>query len=383
MRLAIITTHPIQYYAPVFKLLSQRGNINIQVFYTWGQQSLDKHDPGFGKQIKWDVPLLEGYPYHWVPNTAKQPGSHHYKGIVNPGLITLIENYNPDALLVFGWAYQSHLKAIRHFKNRIPVLFRGDSTLLDETGGIRSLIKSVLLKWVYKHVNHAFYVGTNNKAYFKKFGLKETQLSFAPHATDNIRFAADRSLEAKHLRQNLGIGTNDLLILFAGKFENKKAPLLLLKAFLLLNKPNVHLLFTGNGILEGPLKAAQNKNVHFMDFQNQTYMPVVYQACNLFCLPSNGPGETWGLAVNEAMACNKAILVSDKVGCAIDLVKPGYNGAIFKSGDEKSLLKNLTELTGSANGLTELGKHSGIIIKNWDFTQIAIAIENKLLNETN
>ncbi|MCO5936054.1 glycosyltransferase family 4 protein [Mucilaginibacter sp. RB4R14] len=383
MRLAIITTHPIQYYAPVFKLLSQRGNINIQVFYTWGQQSLDKHDPGFGKQIIWDVPLLEGYPYHWVPNTAKQPGSHHYKGIVNPGLITLIENYNPDALLVFGWAYQSHLKAIRHFKNRIPVLFRGDSTLLDETGGIRSLVKSVLLKWVYKHVNHAFYVGTSNKAYFKKFGLKESQLSFAPHATDNLRFAADRSLEAQHLRQKLGIGTNDLLILFAGKFENKKAPLLLLKAFLLLNKPNVHLLFTGNGILEGPLKAVPNQNVHFMDFQNQTYMPVIYQACNLFCLPSGGPGETWGLAVNEAMACNKAILVSDKVGCAVDLVKPGYNGAIFKSGDEKSLLKNLIALTGSANELTELGKHSGIIIKDWDFTKIAIAIENKLLNETN
>ncbi|MES2267312.1 MAG: glycosyltransferase family 4 protein [Bacteroidota bacterium] len=383
MKLAILVTHPIQYYSPVFKLLARRNRIAINVFYTVGEQPANNYDHGFGKNLTWDIPLLDGYPYEWIKNTSADPGSHHPKGIINPTLIDQIKLYQPDAILIFGWNYHSHLKVMRHFKTTVPIYFRGDSTLLDSTNPLKAIVKTMYLKWVYKHVDHAFYVGTNNKAYFKKYGLKDNQLSFAPHAIDNDRFEIDRRLEASQLRQNLGLKDDDLLVLFAGKFEHKKSPLLLLNTFLQLNKPNLHLLFTGNGILETQLKVTQSPNVHFMDFQNQTYMPVVYQACNLFCLPSNGPGETWGLAVNEAMACSKAILVSDKVGCAVDLVKPNYNGAIFKSGDVKSLLNNLIKLTGAATSLDELGKHSGTAIKNWNFTAIAIAIENKLLNETN
>jgi glycosyltransferase involved in cell wall biosynthesis len=142
----------------------------------------------------------------------------------------------------------------------------------------------------------------------------------------------------------------------------------------------VHLLFVGNGNLEAELKlkAKGSKNVHFMDFQNQSRMPVIYQACNLFCLPSKGPGETWGLAVNEAMACGKAVLVSDKVGCAVDLVKAGYNGDIFESGNIDALMNCLNQLVQSKIRLAEMGRISAEQIKDWTFTAIAEAIENKL-----
>src|SRR5258708_31443071 len=114
MRLAIITTHPIQYYAPVFKLLHERGNISIKVFYTWGESALNKYDPGFDKNITWDIPLLDGYPYEWVQNAATDPGSHHFKGIVNPGLTDQVKAWQPNAILFYGWAYQGHLKTIRY-----------------------------------------------------------------------------------------------------------------------------------------------------------------------------------------------------------------------------------------------------------------------------
>ncbi|MES2062121.1 MAG: glycosyltransferase family 4 protein [Bacteroidota bacterium] len=383
-KLAIITTHPIQYYAPIFKLLQQRALIAIKVFYTLGQQEA-KYDHGFGKSIDWDIPLLDGYDYEWVENTAEAPGSHHPKGIINPTLINQITQFQPTAILVFGWNYTSHFKTMRHFKNKVPVYFRGDSTLLDTINPFKDILKTLYLRWIYRHVGHAFYAGTQNKAYFKKYGLKDQQLSFTPHAIDNERFLINRSVEANKLRDKFGINNDDTLITFAGKFETKKSPLLLLSAFIKLNKPNLHLLFTGNGKLETSLKqmASGRKNIHFLNFQNQTDMPVIYQACDLFCLPSAGPGETWGLAINEAMACNKAILVSDKVGCAIDLVKENYNGAIFKSNDEKSLVDALAKLTQSKKVLQEYGKNSGALIQKWNFTAIAIAIENKLLNETN
>src|ERR1700712_2672986 len=104
-KLAIVTTHPIQYYAPIFKLLNARGHISIKVFYTLGQPNT--HDQGFGKKIEWDIPLLDSYDYEWVQNVSTQPGSHHYKGIINPSLIQQIQAYQPDAVLFFGWAYQS------------------------------------------------------------------------------------------------------------------------------------------------------------------------------------------------------------------------------------------------------------------------------------
>jgi len=157
-KLAIITTHPVQYYAPVFKLLHQRGKINIKVFYTWGIASVNKFDPGFNKTIEWDIPVLDGYPYEWVENNSKDPGTHHFNGIINPGLIGQVRAWQPDAVLFYGWGFSSHLKAIRYFKNKIPVLFRGDSTLFDEGKGIKALLRTVFLKWVYRHVDHAFFM---------------------------------------------------------------------------------------------------------------------------------------------------------------------------------------------------------------------------------
>ena len=162
-RLAIITTHPIQYNAPLFELLAERNKIDIKVFYTWGKTVLEqKYDPGFGKVIKWDIPLLQGYDYEFLENISADKGSHHFKGIDNPDIIDSIKKYEPDAVLIYGWAFKSHLKVLRYFKNKIPVLFRGDSTLLDKKSWVSSLKRNLFLRWVYRHIDFALYVGKNN-----------------------------------------------------------------------------------------------------------------------------------------------------------------------------------------------------------------------------
>jgi len=381
-KLAIIVTHPIQYYAPVFQLLSNDKTIEIKVFYTWGEDSIKaKYDPGFGKVIDWDIPLLEGYPYEFLKNTSAAPGSHHFKGIINPEAIERIIAFKPDAILIYGWAYQSHLKIMRHFKGKIPVWFRGDSNLLDHQGlSIKTIFKSIFLKWVYKHIDKVFYVGSANKAYFKKHGVPEKKLIFAPHAIDNERFSQNRLEEADALRKRLNIGDNDILVLFAGKLEPKKNPFILLDAFLQLDIPNLHLLFVGNGILENNLKVASevNNRIHFLPFQNQQAMPVVYQACDIFCLPSQGPGETWGLAVNEAMASGKTIIVSDRVGCSSDLVSE-INGFVFASNDLKDLKIKLLMLLKTGR-IQEKGTASREIISKWSFSKQVIAFKNELKN---
>ena len=169
-KLAIVSTHPIQYYAPIFKLLAQQHDLMICAFYTWGGQSVSKYDPGFGREINWDIPLLDGYDFVFEKNTAKKPGSDHFMGIQNPTIINDIKKFNADAILIFGWAYVAHLKVLRFFKGKIPVIFRGDSNLLDTSSGLKQILKSTVLKYVYSHVDYALFVGQANKAYFKKYG---------------------------------------------------------------------------------------------------------------------------------------------------------------------------------------------------------------------
>ena len=378
-KLAIITTHPIQYNAPLFKLLSERNKIQIKVFYTWEQSQEKVYDKKFGQEIKWDIPLLEGYDYIFVKNISKNPSSGTFKGVVNPTLNTEIINWKADAILVFGWHHHSHFKAMRYFKGKIPVYFRGDSTLIDEVSGIKTGLRRIWLKFVYRYVDFAFYVGQNNKQYFLKHGLKENQLFFAPHAIDNERFYAnekENTEKAKKWRKDLGISETEIVFLFVGKFEHKKNPLLLIEAaeYFLEHK----FLFVGNGELEQEMKIKAGKNVLFLPFQNQSLMPVIYRLGDAYVLPSQGPGETWGLAVNEAMACGKAVFVSDKVGCAVDLVKNNKNGFIFKSDNIFEFKRIIILFLNNKLYFKKYSNKSKEIIKNWSFEQIAEAIENRL-----
>lgn len=380
-KLAIITSHPIQYNAPLFELITRRNKIGVKVFYTWGESVLkDKYDPGFGKVIEWDIPLLKGYDYEFLENTSTDKGSHHFSGIINPDAIQQINAYAPDSVLVYGWAFKSHLNILRYYKGKIPVLFRGDSTLLDKAGFLASLKRTIFLRWIYRYVDYALYTGKSNCAYYKKAGLKEKQLVFSPHAIDNARFtcaSAECKSAASVLRSKLNIQQNEILFLFAGKIEAKKDPIGLAEAFMNAGfSNNAHLLFVGNGELESALKAScsSSANIHFLDFQNQSAMPYVYEASNVFVLPSKGPGETWGLAVNEAMANGKPVIVSDKCGCAADLVKQGENGYVFEAGNIAMLAGFLKKIA-EAN-LTKMGSSSIEIINEYTIERNALAVES-------
>ncbi|MFN8207195.1 MAG: glycosyltransferase family 4 protein [Bacteroidales bacterium] len=363
-KLAILSTHPIQYNAPFFRLLAQSGKIRLRVFYTW-DRSQHPFDPGFGRDIHWDIDLLDGYESSFVKNSSSDPGSHHFRGIINPSLIAELEAWKPDVLLVYGWAFRSHLQALRHFKGIIPVWFRGDSTLLDHpVQSVRTLfrnprafpswlsfrLRTCALSFIFRKVDTAFYTGSANKKYYLHHGLREDQLVFMPHAVDNAFFSdnhTEKEIAAKDWRNALDIPPGAFAILFAGKLEKKKDPFLLLHAFLELESElqdsSLHLIIVGSGSLEKEMikEVKDHPHIHFLSFRNQSLMPLVYRLGDLFCLPSAGPGETWGLAVNEALACGRPVLVSDRTGCAADLVKTRLTGEIFTSGDQTELKEKI------------------------------------------
>lgn len=361
-KLAIVVSHPIQYYAPVFRALARSKMIDLRVFYTWSQAADARlFDVGFGTMLTWDIPLTEGYAYQFVSNVAARPGPDRFDGFKNPTLAAEIEAWGADAMLVYGWCHHSHLQALRYFKGRIPVLFRGDSTLLDRRTWWRSTLRRGFLGWVYRHVDVAIAVGTNSAEYFAWCGIPRSRIVIAPHSVDTLRFgensAAHQAL-ADDWRMSLGIKPKAIVFLFAGKFQHKKAPGLLLDAFDLLPQGPQELVYLGSGELEAELKAraGARSDVHFLPFQNQSVMPTVYRLADVFVLPSRGPGETWGLALNEAMASGRAIVASSRVGGAADLIQHGENGWMFASDDKvalASILRMAVEL--GRDGLNAVG----------------------------
>jgi glycosyltransferase involved in cell wall biosynthesis len=377
-RLAIVTSHPIQYSAPLFRALAACAEIDLHVFYTWSQAATGAYDRDFGRDITWDVPLLEGYGHRFVANVATHPGTERFSGLKNPTLTTEIEAWRPDAILVYSWNSQSHLHALRYFRGRIPVLFRGDSTLVDKRAWWRSALRRVFLTWVYSHVDVAIAVGSNNRDYFTWCGLPQNRIAFAPHSIDTVRFGADgvdHDRLANQWRSELGIASDAIVFLFAGKLQSKKNPDLLLDAFCTLDA-GAHLVFVGNGEREGLLReqAKLRNNVHFMPFQNQSVMPAVYRLGDVFVLPSQGPEETWGLALNEAMASARPIIASSKVGGARDLVRT-ENGWSFESGDKKDLHGVLRQALGRGRiGLRQMGATARTMSAQWSTQQSARCI---------
>ena len=380
-RLAVIATHPIQYYAPLFRLLTERAELTCHVFYGWvGGSAGAAADPGFGRAIQWDIPLLSGYEFTFVPNDSKDPGTHHWGGISSSQLLPLLRSWSPDAVLVYGWNYRSHLTLMRALHGHIPILFRGDSNMLDERVGPRMLLRRAVLRYVYRHVDVGLYVGARNREYFRRHGLSETQLCWVPHSVDNDRFddvSGCHQRAAREWRRSLGIADNQTAVLFAGKLEPKKAPDLLLEAFLARASDNDHLVIVGSGVLEAALRelAGGHPRVHFLGFQNQSVMPVVYRLGDLFVLPSRGPGETWGLAINEAMAAGRPTVVSDRVGCAPDLVSGERNGFIFPSDNVIALADCLTPLLRDSELRHRFASAAKQRIACWSFAAQAKAIE--------
>jgi glycosyltransferase involved in cell wall biosynthesis len=384
VQLAIVSTHPIQYYAPVFRALARSKEVRPKVFYTWSQtSSASVADPGFERQVTWDVPLLEGYEFEFVPNVASRPGTHHFLGIRNPGLIQAIQGWEADAVLVFGWNLHSHLGALRYFKGRLPVFFRGDSTLLDHRGALKTALRRGLLGWVYRHVDVAIAVGANNLDYYRWCGVPRERIPFAPHAIDTARFAdpdGSHAERAARWRQELGIPAAARTVVFAGKLQPKKDPLLLLEAFSRCGAPG-HLVFVGNGEIEQQVRArAQGRgDVHFLPFQNQSVMPAVYRLGDVFALPSRGPGETWGMALNEAMACRRPVIAGSKVGGARDLIAAS-NGWVFESGNLEQLTTILRNaLTCEATLLGAMGIAAERESARWSAEAAAAGIQEAVL----
>jgi glycosyltransferase involved in cell wall biosynthesis len=373
VRLAIVTTHPVQYYAPWFRHLAGTTGLDLRVFYLWDFGVTDRVDPTFGVRVTWDVPLLDGYAHEFVPNRSRRPGTNRFWGIDNPTLPRRLAEFEPDATLCVGYNFATFARLLLS-RPRIPLILRGDSHRLVPQNGWKARIKRRILSRLFRRFSAFLNVGLANRDYFQIHGVPENRLFFCPHAVDNNRFLGEReSAEAAAIswKQELGIPSDHRVVLFAGKFEQKKRPMDLLQAFLNAAPERTALLFVGSGALEGELRRAASgfSNIYFAPFQNQSMMPRTYAAADLVVLPSFGSGETWGLCINEAMCLGRPVIVSSHVGCAQDLVEPGVTGLIFEAGKIDALSYCLKTALADSEQLSMWGRAAAERILSYSYEQ--------------
>ncbi len=350
MRLAIIRTHPTQYFAPLFRYLAKIPGLRIKVFYVLKNRGQGEFDPDFNQEVTWDVSLLEGYDYEWVPPSPLPFKPKHVFECRSPRLIERLKEEKFDAIFCAGYAlwldWQVLLFAIG---NKIPLICRPE---LNETphprGVLKTWLRTQFLSWYFSKISAFLFIGDKAKKDFLNFGGEPSKTFFSPYSIENDRFAPvdPTSANKKALRKAMGFNECDLVLLYVGKLIPHKGVDLLVEALSILireKKYRIGMMIVGDGPKKTSILEKFHKinlqHFHFAGFQNQSHLPNYYYAADVLVVPS--VKEPWGLVVNEAMASGTPVIASDCVGASYDLIEVGKTGYVFKSNDQESLAKTL------------------------------------------
>jgi len=358
-RLAIFTTHPIQYQAPWFRALAVADGLDVEVVFSYVPDATQQ-GVGFGTAFEWDIPLLTGYQYRVLTATLLPrpvPGfARRWAG----GIGRALDEIRPDVAMVLGWQEISLVQAlIACRRGSIPVILRGESNALRSRPGLVSMLH----RKYFAMCDSFLAIGQANADLYRAAGVPESRIVTARYFVDNDRFsdvARGLTTGRSTIRGGWSIAEDAVCFAFVGKLEPKKCVMHFLEALRLARDRGALIagLIVGSGAkLEEArhLVATHSLPVTFAGFLNQSEVPSAYLAADALVLPSNY-GETWGLVVNEAMASGIPAIVSDRVGCAHDLVLDGETGFVIPFGDVEVLARRIEYLARNEGKLRSLGK---------------------------
>ncbi|MBA4137487.1 MAG: hypothetical protein C0518_09250 [Opitutus sp.] len=343
--LAILTSHPIQYQAPLWRALAEAG-VKFEVWFLTPHAVEASFDREFGRSFAWDVDLLEGYPHRFLP-IGEGWSMNEFNGV------RLTARWRDEFaargvthLWVEGWRFREFWNAVRAaHAGGLQVWLRGENNDLVPRGGVRDLARRLALRWLFARIDRFLCIGTSNRRFYQALGVPEAKLASAPYGVDNERFAraaAELQPRRAELRARWNIASAAFVLLFCGKLIAKKRPLDLVAAAQLAAADTarpLHLLFAGDGEFADAVRAAlveRRVTGTVIGFLNQSEVPAAYAAADCLVLPSEA-WETWGLVVNEALASGLDVLVSDRCGCAEDLARPLGPDHVFPGGDTLAL----------------------------------------------
>lgn len=383
--IVFVNSHPIQYFAPLYKQISGINGLKISVWYCSHESISGNTDVGFNTQVKWDIPLLEGYYSELIPNNSWKPSIYNgFWGLVNWKVISKLRKQPKSVIIIHGWAYFTNIIAIIFGKlYGHKVCLRAETPLNQEKRKNKfiTFCKHLYLRFIFLFVDRFLFIGNQNRLFYKELHVSDSKLVFTPYSIDNARFTDTfNQLDKREVRVRLKLPVDKKIILYSGKYIDKKRPLDLLKAFKLLNDKNIYLLMVGEGALRGEMENYIKSNglgqsVSLTGFINQSLIPDYYAAADCFVMCS-GMGETWGLSVNEAMNFGLPLIVSETCGCVDDLIKNGVNGYSYPEGNIEKLSEALNKICNADKETIHCMKQASLdIISKYDYERIIEGIK--------
>jgi glycosyltransferase involved in cell wall biosynthesis len=376
-RVAFVNTHPIQYFAPMYKELNRSEDLSITALYLSDFSVRGGLDRSFDREVKWDLNLLEGYEARFIAGADQRGEPGGFMSTIAPAIWGEVRRDRYDALIVHGHTPAAQLIAVGAAKaSGTPVFMRCETHLGLHRSPARAALRRPLIGGLYRTLDGVLAIGAANAAFYRAMGVPDRRIFSMPYTVDNARFVADARLEPserEEIRRQLGVEDTAPIVLYVAKFQRRKKPDDLIRAAARLEQmgASFHLVLVGSGEMEQELSRLVSqlrlRTVHFPGFVNQTLLPKIYGASDVFVLPSQD--EPWGLAVNEAMCAGLPIVASREIGCVPDLVKDGRNGRLFDSGHVDGLVHALAGLLQSHALRQEMGRESLSIISGWSYEQ--------------
>jgi glycosyltransferase involved in cell wall biosynthesis len=375
VRIAILNSHPIQYFAPLYAYLSRDPLLEVTALYCSDFSLRAGFDPGFKRPITWDVDLLEGYAHRFLGTRARTRTPGGFWSLICPEVWREIRSGRYDALVLHGYQHAVSVVAFLAAKSRrLRVFMRSETHLGLGRPAWKQELRDYALSVLYRFIDGFLAIGTANREYYRSLGIPESRIQIVPYAVDNDRFmeASRLSDDARlEVRRRFGLRPDQPVVLYASKLTRRKHPDDLVKAMkrLVVDGVRASLLLVGTGELEEELRSLVASlgvpDVVFGGFANQSELPSVLAASDVLVLPSED--EPWGLIVNEGMCAGLPVVVAEGVGCAPDLVREGVNGCLMETGDADSLARALRRILADAATRRSMGARSLEIIQGWGF----------------
>ena len=339
---------------------------------------------GFGRAVTWDVNLLDGYRHKFVGARASRRTPAGFWSLVCPGLWNEIRAGQYDAVLVHGYGYAAYVLALLAAKTcGVPVFMRTETHLGLRRSAVRRSVRDAVLAFAFRFVDGFLAIGSANRAYYRTLGVPESKIHDVPYTVDNNRFVEASKLtpdERAQVRRHYGASPDHPLVLYASKLVPRKHPDDLIRAFKILHAEGVRatLLIVGTGEMEADLRqlASEMESVRFGGFVNQTELPRVLAAADVFVLPADN--EPWGLVVNEAMCAGLPVIVGDRVGCVPDLVRDGETGLLVRPGDVSGLANALRRLLLHDGARRAMGTRGLATVTNWNYERCLVGVRSAM-----
>jgi glycosyltransferase involved in cell wall biosynthesis len=336
-RLTILTEIIAPYRIPGFNALARRTEIDSHVIF------LSENDPGLRQWLVYKNEIE--FKYEVLPSWRRRLGGH--KILFNRGVFSALRRIKPTIILCGGYNYPASWQAAVWARfHSAPLLLWSESTVLDVRQGHR-LVE--FIKGRFVGLCAGFVVpGKSSFHYLKELGVGEKQIFVAPNAIDTNLFSALAEV-ARNSDSRDRHSLPQRYFLYVGRLVRAKGVFDLMEAYARLEddlREGVGLVFVGDGADRSKLMQQAQRiapgEIQFTGFIHRNELPAFYAASDALIFPTHS--DTWGMVVNEAMACGLPVVVADVAGCAADLVQNGWNGFTVRSGnigDLTSAMKNL------------------------------------------